>query len=116
MWVTRKGAIRADNGDLGIIPGSMGTETYIVEGLGNVDSYKSCSHGAGRRMSRGQAKKNLTLDSLYESMGGITWNNNPHLIDEHPKAYKDISQVMEDQKDLVKIVHKLHQIVNFKGL
>mgnify|MGYP001595557990 CR=1 FL=1 len=116
MWVTRKGAIRAGVGYLGVIPGSMGTRSYIVEGLGNVDSYCSCSHGAGRRLSRTQAKKQLTAESLTEAMQGKAWNKDPHLLDEHPLAYKDIDRVMADQQDLVKVVHTLHQVVNYKGL
>ncbi len=117
-WITRKGAIRAQKGDLGIIPGSMGTKSYIVEGLGNPASYNSCAHGAGRRMSRKQAKRELSVESLVERMAGKAWNrDNPQaLLDEHPDAYKDIDQVMEDQKDLVAISHTLHQIVNYKGV
>lgn len=125
VWLTRKGAIRAGVGDLGIIPGSMGTSSYIVEGLGNPDSYMSSSHGAGRRMSRGEARRNLTVDSLREAMGdrvwlgqeGNSWSDTDAtaLLDEHPDSYKDIDQVMDDQKDLVKIVHQLHQILNYKG-
>lgn len=116
VWLTRKGAIQAGVGDRGIIPGSMGTETYIVSGLGNPWSFNSCSHGAGRRMSRNQAKKTLTVESLKKSMKGKTWNSDAKLLDEHPDAYKDIKQVMENQKDLVKIDHTLNQILNFKGL
>ena len=117
-WVTRKGAIRASAGMLGVIPGSMGTRSYIVRGLGNQLSYESCSHGAGRRMSRGQAKRTFTAEDLTQQMKGVgTWqaDHAEHLIDEIPAAYKDIDRVMEDQKDLVVIVHTLHQIVNYKG-
>lgn len=117
VWLTRKGAIKAATGDLGVIPGSMGTRSYIVEGLGNPASYNSCSHGAGRTMSRSRAKKELSKDLFVEQMAGKTWNNDrvDALIDEAPGSYKDIDQVMEDQKDLVKIVHTLSQIFNYKG-
>ena len=117
LWITRKGAIRAAEGDLGVIPGSMGTRSYIVRGLGKPESYMSSSHGAGRRMSRGQAKRELTQESLIEAMKGKAWNRDAKgLLDEHPLAYKDIDQVMEDQKDLVDVVHTLHQVANYKGL
>lgn len=117
IWVTRKGAIKADTGDLGIIPGSMGTRSYIVEGLGNAASYNSCSHGAGRRMSRGNAKRTLDVSEFESQMVGKTWNHDrlDSLLDEAPLAYKDIDQVMEDQKDLVRIIHSLTQIFNYKG-
>lgn len=117
VWLTRKGAIKAATGDLGVIPGSMGTRSYIVEGLGNPASYNSCSHGAGRTMSRSRAKKELNKDLFVEQMTGKTWNSDriDALIDEAPGSYKDIDQVMEDQKDLVKIVHTLSQIFNYKG-
>lgn len=117
LWITRKGAIRAGKGDLGVIPGSMGTRSYIVRGLGDSESYTSSSHGAGRRMSRGQAKRQLTEESLVEAMKGKAWNRDAKgLLDEHPLAYKDIDQVMADQKDLVEIVHTLQQVANYKGL
>ena len=117
LWITRKGAIRAANGDMGVIPGSMGTRSYIVRGLGETESYMSSSHGAGRRMSRGQAKRELTEESLVEAMKGKAWNQDAKgLLDEHPLAYKDIDQVMEAQKDLVEIVHTLRQVANYKGL
>jgi tRNA-splicing ligase RtcB len=118
LWVTRKGAIKAGKGDEGVIPGSMGTRSYIVTGLGNTASYESCSHGAGRRMSRGQAKRALTVESLKEAMKGKSWlaGNAQALLDEHPDAYKDIDRVMEDQKDLVTIQHTLTQVFNYKGL
>lgn len=117
IWVTRKGAIKAATGDLGVIPGSMGTRSYIVEGLGNAASYNSCSHGAGRTMSRSQAKKELDRGVFVDQMRGKTWNHDRYdtLIDEAPGAYKMIEQVMADQADLVKIVHTLHQIFNYKG-
>jgi tRNA-splicing ligase RtcB len=117
LWITRKGAIRAAKGDMGVIPGSMGTCSYIVRGLGSSESYMSSSHGAGRRMSRRQAKRDLTQESLVEAMRGKAWNQDAKgLLDEHPLAYKDIEQVMNDQKDLVEIVHTLHQVANYKGL
>lgn len=117
IWVTRKGAIKADTGDLGVIPGSMGTRSYIVEGLGNPASYNSCSHGAGRRMSRGNAKRTLDASEFEAQMAGKTWNHDrlDSLLDEAPLAYKDIDVVMDDQKDLVRIVHTLGQIFNYKG-
>lgn len=115
MWVTRKGAIRARKGDLGIIPGSMGTKSYIVEGLGNPASYMSCSHGAGRSMSRSAAKKLFTMEDFDKQMKGVECRRSTSLIDELPLSYKNIDQVMEDQKDLVKIVHTLKQVVSVKG-
>ncbi|GAA3030327.1 RtcB family protein [Streptosporangium longisporum] len=117
LWITRKGAIKADTGDEGVIPGSMGTRSYIVRGLGNPMSYNSCSHGAGRRMSRTRAKKELSAASLTEAMRGRTWNADraASLVDEHPEAYKPIDQVMNDQKDLVAVQHTLRQVFNYKG-
>ena len=117
MWVTRKGAIKADVGDEGVIPGSMGTRSYIVKGKGSPGSYNSCSHGAGRRMSRGQARRELTTESLTEAMGDRMWNSDKAgvLLDEHPLAYKDIDQVMADQQDLVEVQHTLRQVFNYKG-
>ena len=115
VWVTRKGAIR--EGDRGVIPGSMGTRSYIVSGKGAAASYDSCSHGAGRRMSRSKARRELDTDGLTEAMAGKAWNGNAkELIDEDPRAYKDIDQVMADQDDLVTIEHTLSQILNYKGL
>src|SRR3954447_13001617 len=117
VWVTRKGAIKADTGDEGVIPGSMGTRSYVVKGKGNAASYNSCSHGAGRRMSRTQARKSLTVESLTKAMGDWTWNSDraKALLDEHPEAYKSIDQVMADQADLVEIQHTLRQVFNYKG-
>lgn len=115
VWVTRKGAVRARKGDLGIIPGSMGTGSFIVEGLGNKNSFCSCSHGAGRKMSRGQAKKQITIEQHAEAMQGIEARLDKGVLDESPAAYKDIGAVMEAQGDLVKIRHRLRQIVNVKG-
>ena len=112
------GAIGARTGDLGVSPGSMGTRSYIVEGLGNPASYNSCSHGAGRRLSRSRARKELTVESFVESMAGKTWQGGQAdaLLDEHPDSYKDIDQVMADQSDLVRVVHTLRQVLNYKGL
>jgi tRNA-splicing ligase RtcB (3'-phosphate/5'-hydroxy nucleic acid ligase) len=117
LWITRKGAIKADSGDLGVIPGSMGTRSYIVEGTGNPASWTSCSHGAGRRHSRTKAKKLFTAADLAEQMAGKVWlrGRASALIDEIPTAYKDIDQVMADQTDLVEVRHTLHQVLNYKG-
>ncbi len=117
LWVTRKGAIRADTGDLGVIPGSMGTRSYIVAGKGNAASWRSCSHGAGRRHSRTKAKKLFTADDLAAQMAGKVWLSSraDALLDEIPTAYKDIDQVMADQTDLVEVLHTLHQVLNYKG-
>jgi len=117
LWITRKGAIKADVGDWGVIPGSMGTSSFIVKGLGNPLSFNSSAHGAGRRMSRTQAKKDFTPESLTEAMAGKTWlEDRPQaLLDEHPGSYKDIHQVMEDQADLVRIDVELTQVLNYKG-
>jgi RNA-splicing ligase RtcB len=117
IWVTRKGAIKAAVGDLGIIPGSMGAATHIVEGLGNPLSYNSCSHGAGRRLSRTAAKKQYTAADLTRQMKGKAWlSDHAHaLIDEIPSAYKNIDQVMAAQEDLVRTQVILRQVANFKG-
>jgi tRNA-splicing ligase RtcB len=117
LWVTRKGAIRADKGDLGVIPGSMGTASYIVAGKGNPESWMSCSHGAGRRHSRTQAKRLFTSGDLATLMAGKVWLSGraDALVDEIPSAYKDIDQVMADQADLVEVLHTLHQLLNYKG-
>ena len=113
--VTRKGAVRARVGDLGIIPGSMGTRSYIVKGLGNPDSFCSCSHGAGRRMSRSAAKKQFTVEDVAAQTAGIECRKDTGIIDEIPGAYKDIDQVMKNQDDLVEIVATLKQILCVKG-
>jgi tRNA-splicing ligase RtcB len=117
VWLTRKGAIRARQGDLGVIPGSMGTSSFIVRGLGNPASYDSCSHGAGRRMSRSRARREISLSDFKSSMEGRDWQTAKadQLLDEAPQAYKDIDQVMADQADLVAVEHTLHQILNYKG-
>ncbi len=118
LWVTRKGAVRARTGDRGVIPGSMGTRSYIVSGLGSEASYNSSSHGAGRRMSRAKARRELDEDGLKAAMAGKSWDDRSAraLIDEDPRAYKDIDVVMEDQRDLVTIDHTLTQILNYKGV
>jgi tRNA-splicing ligase RtcB len=116
-WITRKGAIKADVGDLGVIPGSMGTRSYIVAGKGNPESWNSCAHGAGRRHSRTKAKKLYTPADLTEAMAGKVWlaDRAETLLDEIPAAYKDIDQLMADQTDLVDVRHTLHQVLNYKG-
>jgi tRNA-splicing ligase RtcB len=117
LWVTRKGAIKAGPGDLGVIPGSMGTCSYIVAGKGYPASWLSCSHGAGRRHSRAQARKLFTTADLAAVMAGKVWleTRAAALVDEIPAAYKDIDQVMADQTDLVEVRHRLRQILNYKG-
>lgn len=115
VWVTRKGAVRAREGDLGIIPGSMGTGSFIVSGKGNPDSFCSCSHGAGRAMSRGEAKKRISLEEHAKAMDGIEARLDADVLDESPAAYKDINAVMAAQSDLVEIKHHLHQVLNVKG-
>jgi tRNA-splicing ligase RtcB (3'-phosphate/5'-hydroxy nucleic acid ligase) len=117
LWITRKGAIKADVGDLGVIPGSMGTRSYIVAGKGNPASWMSCSHGAGRRHSRTQAKKLFSAADLATQMAGKVWLSGraDALVDEIPSAYKDIDRVMADQADLVEVLHTLHQVLNYKG-
>jgi tRNA-splicing ligase RtcB len=113
--VTRKGAVRAGLGDLGIIPGSMGARSYIVRGKGNPESFSSCSHGAGRTMSRTKAKKMFTLDDHIEATAGVECRKDKDVIDETPMAYKNIDAVMAAQSDLVDIVHTLKQVVCVKG-
>lgn len=115
VWVTRKGAVRARKEDLGIIPGSMGAKSYIVKGLGNPDSFHSCSHGAGRAMSRGEAKKKISLEEHIKSTEGVECKKDQSVLDESPSAYKDIDAVMASQKDLVKVLYTLKQVVCVKG-
>jgi len=115
LLVTRKGAIRAGSGDLGIIPGSMGAKSFIVRGKGNPLSFESASHGAGRRMSRTQANKTFTVVDLERQTAGVECRKDRGVIDEAPKAYKDIDRVMEQQSDLVEIVAELKQVVCVKG-
>jgi len=115
VLVTRKGAIRAGRGELGIIPGSMGTGSYIVRGLGNPDSFQSASHGAGRRMSRNKARKTFTTQDLAAQTSGVECRKDSGVVDEIPGAYKDIDTVMANQSDLVEVVAKLKQVVCIKG-
>jgi tRNA-splicing ligase RtcB len=115
VYVTRKGAIRADEGVFGIIPGSMGAKSFIVKGLGNPQSFNSCSHGAGRRMSRTQAKKAFTRADLERQTQGVECRKDAGVIDEIPAAYKDIDEVMRNQSDLVEVVAQLKQVVCVKG-
>ncbi len=115
VYVTRKGAIRAREGDLGIIPGSMGAKSFIVRGKGNPESFTSCAHGAGRRMSRTAAEQQFTQDDLIKQTEGVICRKDKRVIDEIPGAYKDIGQVMENQSDLVEVLHTLKQVVCVKG-
>ena len=115
VWVTRKGAIRAREGDLGIIPGSMGARSYIVRGLGNPESFTSSAHGAGRRMSRTAAEKQFSESDLAKQTEGVICRKDKGVVDEIPGAYKDIDAVMENQKDLTETLHTLKQVVCVKG-
>lgn len=115
VYLSRKGAISAKTGQLGLIPGSMGDKSYVVSGLGNVDSLESAPHGAGRNHSRSAAKKLFTRADLDTRMRGVAWGESDAFLDEHPNAYKPIDQVMRDADELVEIVHELRQIVNVKG-
>ena len=115
VYVTRKGAIRAGAGELGIIPGSMGARSYIVRGKGSAESFHSCAHGAGRRMSRSQAKKTFSAEDLARQTAGVECRKDVGVVDEIPGAYKDIDAVMANQADLVDVVHTLKQVVCVKG-
>ncbi len=115
VFVTRKGAVRARLGDLGIIPGSMGAKSFIVRGKGNPESFMSCSHGAGRVMSRGEAKRRFSVEDHVKATEGIECKKDASVIDETPMAYKDIDKVMAAQSDLVEVVHQLRQVVCVKG-
>ncbi len=115
VWVTRKGAVRARAGELGIIPGSMGAGSYIVRGLGNPESFHSCSHGAGRVMSRTEAKKRVTLEEHLRATAAVECRRDAAVIDETPAAYKPLEAVMAAQRDLVEVVHTLRQVVCVKG-
>ncbi len=115
VLVTRKGAVRAAKGVLGIIPGSMGAKSFIVRGLGNPESFESCSHGAGRVMSRTQAKREVTVAEHIAATEGVACRKDEDVIDESPRAYKPIEAVMAAQSDLVEIVHTLKQVVCVKG-
>jgi tRNA-splicing ligase RtcB len=115
VLVTRKGAIHAGAGELGIIPGSMGTRSFIVRGLGSAESFQSASHGAGRRMSRGMAKRRFNVNDLREQTRGVECRKDAGVLDEIPAAYKDIGQVMRNQSDLVEVVAELRQVLCCKG-
>lgn len=115
VWVTRKGAVSARKDELGIIPGSMGAKSFIVRGKGNAQAFCSCSHGAGRTMSRAEAKRTFTLDDHIAATAGVECRKDAGVLDETPMAYKDIDAVMAAQSDLVEIVHTLKQIVCIKG-
>ena len=115
VWVTRKGAIRARQGDLGIVPGSMGARSFIVRGLGNPESFCSSAHGAGRKMSRTAAEKQFTVADMVAQTQGVICRKDKDVIDEIPGAYKDIDQVMANQADLTEILHTLKQVVCVKG-
>ena len=115
VWLTRKGAIRAGAGELGIIPGSMGTRSYIVRGKGSAESFHSCAHGAGRVMSRNAAQKKFKIEDLIEQTQGVVCRKDKGVIDEIPGAYKSIDEVMANQSDLVEVVHTLKQVLCVKG-
>lgn len=115
VFLTRKGAVSAKDGELGIIPGSMGAKSFIVRGRGNPDSFCTCSHGAGRAMSRNEAKRRFTLADHVAATEGVECRKDVDVIDETPMAYKDIDAVMAAQSDLVDIVHTLRQVVCVKG-
>jgi len=114
-FITRKGAIAAYSGQMGIIPGSMGTKSYIVRGKGNSESLNSASHGAGRRMSRNEAKRTYTVEDLESQTRGVVCRKDKGILDEIPSSYKNIDTVIERQKDLIEVVHTLKQILNVKG-
>ena len=115
VWLSRKGAIDAHAGVLGLIPGSMGDRSYVVRGKGNVESLCSSPHGAGRNYSRSKARKQFTRADLDERMAGIAWGHSDAFLDEHPNAYKPIDVVMRDAAPLVEVLHELRQVVNVKG-
>lgn len=115
VWVSRKGAIRAQAGDMGLIPGSMGTRSYVVRGKGNAEAFNTAPHGAGRRFSRGEARRRFTLADMDKAMRGVEYERSAAFLDEHPDAYKDVDLVMEQSQDLVEIIHTFRQIVNVKG-
>lgn len=115
VWLSRKGAIQADKGRMGLIPGSMGTASHVVEGKGFVPSFNSAPHGAGRVYARNAAKKRFTIEDMDREMTGVEYNRSEAFLDEIPSAYKDIDVVMQDAGELVEIKHTFHQIVNVKG-
>lgn len=115
LWIVRKGAIQMEKGQRGIIPGAMGSQTFIVSGLGNPLAYNSAPHGAGRKFSRTEAKRRFTENDLREAMKGISYRHTPGMIDEYREAYKDIGEVIKNSEDLVVVQHVLRQVVNVKG-
>lgn len=115
VWLTRKGAIDAHNGVMGLIPGSMGTRSYVVRGKGNPAGLCSAPHGAGRRFSRNEARRRFTADDLAQRMQGIEYRHGEQWVDEIPDAYKDIDVVMADAASLIEIEHELRQVLNVKG-
>jgi tRNA-splicing ligase RtcB len=115
VWLTRKGAIRAGAGELGIIPGSMGARSYIVRGKGSAESFQSCAHGAGRKMSRKAAQKCFSIKDVETQTKGVICRKDKGVIDEIPGAYKNIDEVMANQSDLVDVVHTLRQVICVKG-
>jgi tRNA-splicing ligase RtcB len=115
VWLTRKGAIRAGPGELGIIPGSMGARSYIVRGRGGAESFDSCAHGAGRKMSRNAAQKCFSVEDLKHQTEGVICRKDRGVLDEIPGAYKNIDEVMANQSDLVDVVHTLKQVLCVKG-
>lgn len=115
LWITRKGAVRAGRGELGIVPGSMGAPSFIVRGLGNPESYESCSHGAGRLLSRNEARRRFTVADHERATQGVECRKDAGVLDETPMAYKPIDAVMNAQRDLVEVVHELRQVVCVKG-
>lgn len=115
LWITRKGAVSARKGELGIIPGAMGRKSFIVRGKGNADSFHTCSHGAGRSMSRGAARKAITLEQHASDTAGVFCRKDEGVLDESPRAYKEIDAVMAAQRDLVEVVHTLRAVVCVKG-
>jgi tRNA-splicing ligase RtcB len=115
VWLSRKGAIDAHEGVWGLIPGSMGTASYVVQGKGNPVALHSSPHGAGRNFSRSAARKKFTIEDLNAAMEGIEWSGSKEFLDEHPEAYKDIDTVMADAADLIEVRYTLRQILNVKG-
>ena len=115
VWITRKGAVSAKEGEYGIIPGSMGAKSFIVRGKGNIRSFSSCSHGAGRSMSRKKAKELFSVEDLAQQTQGVECRKDEGVIDEIPAAYKNIEDVMKQQSDLVDVVFELKQIMCIKG-
>ena len=115
VYITRKGAVKAAQGEMGIIPGSMGTRSFIVRGKGNAEAFDSCSHGAGRRMSRSEARRTFSAEDLCRQTAGVECRKDTGVVDEIPQAYKDIDVVMRHQSDLVEVVAELKQVLCVKG-